>query len=225
MMAWMLLGMTAAMVASERGPETALGRTNNKLRLALCRLASLTQRAIAPPPLKYGCPSTSDVCSIEVSSARPHTRDMETINAVDIEATQRIPYASHRCVEDSAILVLVVSSVAQESRLLAQVLGAHGCPRYLASTVREATDWLLGNRARLVICDDRLPDGHWQDLWERLSRLPNPPVFVVSAHSTDARLWAEVLNLGAYDVLVRPYEESEVSRILRQACRTSVHLR
>jgi hypothetical protein len=45
-------------------------------------------------------------------------------------------------------------------------------------------------------------------------------VFIVSAAWTDARLWAEVLNLGAYDVLVKPYQQSEVSRILQHAWRT-----
>jgi DNA-binding response OmpR family regulator len=66
-----------------------------------------------------------------------------------------------------------------------------------------------------------LPDGDWQELWEHVRRRPDPPLFIVSAPWTDARLWAEVLNLGAYDVLVKPYEPFEVARILQHACGTA----
>ena len=44
----------------------------------------------------------------------------------------------------------------------------------------------------------------WQDLWDVLRGTPVPPVFIVSAYWADERLWAEVLNLGAYDVSPNP---------------------
>jgi hypothetical protein len=34
----------------------------------------------------------------------------------------------------------------------------------------------------------------------------------------DARLWAEALNLGAYDLVAQPYYPPEVRRILYHAC-------
>jgi DNA-binding response OmpR family regulator len=89
--------------------------------------------------------------------------------------------------------------------------------------VHEAAEWLSSNSARVVICDDRLPDGDWRAVWKEVRGRPDPPVFIVSAGWTDARLWAEVLNVGAYDVLVKPYEKSEVSRILQHACRPFEH--
>jgi DNA-binding NtrC family response regulator len=131
--------------------------------------------------------------------------------------------SSHLIVEDSANCVLIVSSSTQDRQALEQVLGSHARPRHWTSTVREAAEWLSTNRARVVICDDHLPDGHWQELWEHVRRRPDPTVFIVSAAWTDARLWAEVLNLGAYDVLVKPYQQSEVSRILQHAWRTFEH--
>jgi DNA-binding response OmpR family regulator len=130
---------------------------------------------------------------------------------------------SHPSVEDAAKLVLIVSSGAQDRQLLAQLLSSHACPRYWTSTVDEAAEWLSSNNARMVICDDSLPDGDWRAVWEEVRGRPHPPVFIVSASWSDARLWAEVLNVGAYDVLVKPYEKSEVSRILQHACRTFEH--
>ena len=76
-----------------------------------------------------------------------------------------------------------------------------------------------------MICDDQLSDGRWQDLWEVLRWTPVPPVFIVSAYRADERLWAEVLNLGAYDVLAKPYRGAEVTRVLEQAARAFGSLR
>jgi len=42
-------------------------------------------------------------------------------------------------------------------------------------------------------------------------------VIVTDPHA-DARFWAEVLNLGAYDLLAQPFYKPEVRRILHNAC-------
>ena len=39
----------------------------------------------------------------------------------------------------------------------------------------------------------------------------------------DARFWAEALNRGAYDLLVQPFHEPEVRRILSNACSRGVN--
>jgi DNA-binding response OmpR family regulator len=115
--------------------------------------------------------------------------------------------------------VLVVSSAPEDQAALAELLVSHSYPRYQASSVSEAADWLSRRSARVVICDDELSDGHWQDLWEVLRWTPVPPVFIVSAYRADERLWAEVLNMGAYDVVAKPYRGGEVARVLAQAFR------
>jgi DNA-binding NtrC family response regulator len=144
---------------------------------------------------------------------------METANATAMVKEQHHACVSHPNVEDSTRRLLIVSSAAQDRRVLGRMLAAHTCPQIWAASMREATDWLNRGGAQVVICDDRLPDGLWHELWEQLRRRPDPPVFIVSAAWNDAGLWAEVLNLGAYDVLVKPYQKSEVTRILQHACR------
>jgi CheY-like chemotaxis protein len=69
----------------------------------------------------------------------------------------------------------------------------------------------------VVICEaDRSP-GTWQQLLDYLSVLPNPPLLIVTSRVADERLWAECLNVGAYDVLAKPFVTSEVIRILSSA--------
>ena len=144
---------------------------------------------------------------------------MGTTYAPAIIADGHQPCLSHLSVQDAASVMLIVSSAPQERQALAEMLGMHACPRYWTSAVREAKEWLTNHSSHVVVCDESLPDGKWHELWEHVQRLPNPPLFIVSAYSTDARLWAEVLNVGAYDVIVKPYEKHEVSRILQHACR------
>lgn len=71
----------------------------------------------------------------------------------------------------------------------------------------------------VVACERDLPDGTWKDLMHLLRSLDDaPPVIVLSKHADEA-LWAEVLNLGGYDVLAKPFEQVEVERVLSMARR------
>jgi DNA-binding NtrC family response regulator len=77
------------------------------------------------------------------------------------------------------------------------------------------------DRYRVILTEASLPDGNWRDLLS-LSReqWPAADVIVTDPHA-DARFWAEALNLGAYDLLVQPFRESEVRRILSHVCARS----
>jgi hypothetical protein len=55
--------------------------------------------------------------------------------------------------------------------------------------------------AAVVICDAEC----WRDVVGRV----DAPV-IVAANAADERLWAEVLNLGGFDVLAKPFDRKEV---------------
>jgi len=77
----------------------------------------------------------------------------------------------------------------------------------------EALDFLDQNRIPVVLTGLELPDGSWRELLNGMARLPAPPNLIVSSRLADACLWAEVLNLGGYDLLVTPFEDLEVMRV------------
>ena len=52
---------------------------------------------------------------------------------------------------------------------------------------------------------------------EQIALLAKPPYLVVTSRLADDYLWAEALNLGAYDVLPKPFETAEVERVLGSA--------
>jgi FixJ family two-component response regulator len=44
-------------------------------------------------------------------------------------------------------------------------------------------------------------------------------MLIVTSGLADAHLWAEVLNLGGYDVLAKPFDDQEVQRVVAGAWR------
>jgi DNA-binding response OmpR family regulator len=85
------------------------------------------------------------------------------------------------------------------------------------SDVETALPELRKGAVPMVLCDGDAESPLWQDLLEQLRRLPDPPFLIVTSRLADDRLWSEALNLGAYDVLAKPFEEVEVSRVLTMA--------
>jgi DNA-binding response OmpR family regulator len=59
----------------------------------------------------------------------------------------------------------------------------------------------------VVVCERDLPPGSWKDVLEQVTILSDPPSLIVTSRLADERLWAEALNLGAYDVLAKPLTE------------------
>ena len=69
----------------------------------------------------------------------------------------------------------------------------------------------------LVLCEGELKPGTWRELLDLVTRLPEPPFLIVTSRTADERLWAEALNLGAYDVLAKPFDRTEVMRVVSMA--------
>jgi DNA-binding response OmpR family regulator len=86
-----------------------------------------------------------------------------------------------------------------------------------AHTFREAVAYLSRADAFVIFCENSLPDGTWKQLLEHAARLPVPPPVIVTSRLADDHLWAEVLNLGGFDVLAKPFNEREVRHVLDSA--------
>jgi DNA-binding response OmpR family regulator len=70
-----------------------------------------------------------------------------------------------------------------------------------------------------VVTERDLTPGSWTAILENVLLLPDPPFLIVTSRLADEYLWAEALNLGAYDVLAKPFDASEVMRVLGSAWR------
>src|SRR5947209_1788587 len=62
----------------------------------------------------------------------------------------------------------------------------------------------------LIVCDREL----WKEMLASTGETHHAPLVIVAATEADEKLWAEALNVGAYDVLAKPFETIEVVRSL-----------
>jgi DNA-binding response OmpR family regulator len=70
----------------------------------------------------------------------------------------------------------------------------------------------------VVITDRQLMDGSsWKDVLTSLDRHLDPPQLIVADRLADEALWAEVLNLGGYDLLISPFDPGELQRVVTLA--------
>jgi DNA-binding response OmpR family regulator len=73
-------------------------------------------------------------------------------------------------------------------------------------------------RSAIVMCERDLSPGTWKQVLAEIRPLPDPPLLIVTSRHADDYLWAEALNLGAYDVLAKPFNAEEVLRVVNLAC-------
>ena len=90
---------------------------------------------------------------------------------------------------------------------------------YSASTVSLTSKALSEREVPIVISEENLFGATWQTILQCISLLPDPPLLIVASRLADERLWAEALNLGAWDVLVKPFDTQEVIRAVASAWR------
>jgi len=116
--------------------------------------------------------------------------------------------------------VLFMSAEEDDHASLRQILEPAGWELQGAFTARTGMDALrdLSHHFPVVICNSILPDGDWERILAATDRMPLRPSLVVSSRMADERLWAEVLNLRAFDLLLGgPFDREEVLRVVENA--------
>jgi DNA-binding NtrC family response regulator len=74
---------------------------------------------------------------------------------------------------------------------------------------------------QVVLTDTALPDGTWMDVLDGVTQSGTKAEVVVCARVADAQLWSAVLERGAYDLMIEPYQPEEVRRIIEAAAARS----
>jgi DNA-binding response OmpR family regulator len=121
------------------------------------------------------------------------------------------------------VTVLAVSPADEDYNSLLHIFSHSNWQIDRARTVAEATAAIQGGQCAVVICAAELPDGDWKTILEAANSSPTPPRVIVSSSMANDRLWAEVLDSGGYDLLGKPYDASEVVRVVSLAWRQWRH--
>lgn len=121
--------------------------------------------------------------------------------------------------ERDGISALLVAVDDRELHRMADPLKACQWTLRFARSGSEARAVLNAEDIPLVIVDGDAESSFWRDLLEP-SPLPKDagkPKFVVASREADVRLWAEVLNLGGFDLLIKPLDADEVAWLAKSA--------
>jgi len=114
--------------------------------------------------------------------------------------------------------VLFISAYPDDANRLSQMLQALPLGLVHVNNLKLARHELQHHPYSVILSEAFLPDGKWLDALDLAREYDGRVEVIVTDQDADARLWAEALNLGAYDVLSQPFYAPEVRRILHNAC-------
>jgi DNA-binding NtrC family response regulator len=117
----------------------------------------------------------------------------------------------------STVNVLSVSPHQEDHASLQGILGHSWWNVFKAQSTSTASALIQQHDISVVICEADLWQKTWIDMLNETRSIPNPPSLIVASRLADDRLWAEALNLGAWDVLAKPFDRAEVLRSVRYA--------
>jgi DNA-binding response OmpR family regulator len=120
---------------------------------------------------------------------------------------------------DCPVSALLVGEFETDRLLVHDIFHLRGWRLFEARARRHALECLAKNPIQVVIAESGLPAWNWKRILADLRRLAPTPQLVVTSRTADDYLWAEVLNVGGYDVLPQPLERDEVERVVAAARR------
>src|SRR5215469_2930781 len=114
------------------------------------------------------------------------------------------------------LTVLSVSPAPQDHLMLRHALDCARWRVLAVATRRGALERLRANAVSVIVCESVLEDGTWRDLLGHNNRAcADGTPLIVTSRLADEYLWSEVLNLGGYDVLAKPFSDREVRHVLQ----------
>ena len=89
----------------------------------------------------------------------------------------------------------------------------------VCSTREQAEDVLSRQAVEIVFCDDRLPDGSYDDLIHREHYDHRIPRVVVTTRTGEWELYFQTIAKGAFDVIRAPWYATDVEMTVIRALR------
>ena len=103
--------------------------------------------------------------------------------------------------------LLSISPITEDHHALKHILRQYssGKKNYFKVLTCSSLDWgmklLRRQQIPVANCESNLQDRSWKYLLEQTLTMAHMPLLIVTSRLADERLWAEVLNLGGWDVL------------------------
>lgn len=112
---------------------------------------------------------------------------------------------------------LVTSSDEAVQQQLAQIMSQCGLATFLAFTASESRRIVDLHEVCLVVCDDRLIDGNYEDILRATEGSPAKTPVIVVSRTGDWPEYLKAATAGAFDYLAYPPIPGELPRAIRNA--------
>lgn len=122
-------------------------------------------------------------------------------------------------INDCVVSALLVGAYETDRTLVHDVFRSRNWRLFEARDRRRALECLEKNPVQVVVAESQIADWDWRRILADLRHLNPVPPLVVTSRTADDYLWAEVLNVGGYDVLAQPLDRDEVERVIASARR------
>ena len=114
-----------------------------------------------------------------------------------------------------SLTVLSISPFDEDHSYLEAIVRHSKWMLFIARDLVSARALLQRHDIAVVLCERDLLPGTWIDVLEHTNALPHPPSLIVTSRFADDRLWSVALNLGAWDVLAKPFNRNEAFRSVK----------
>jgi DNA-binding response OmpR family regulator len=114
--------------------------------------------------------------------------------------------------------VVIATPFTRDREYLRDIVRQSGFSPVEVLTYRDALAAIGIHGPAAIVCDESLS---WRDIIGHLADDSQPPRIVIVTADHDQAVFAEVLNLGAYDVLTKPFSSRETEWVICSACSRS----
>jgi response regulator RpfG family c-di-GMP phosphodiesterase len=128
-------------------------------------------------------------------------------------------YRMQESLREPSLSALLLGRYPEDRLLVYDIFRRFGWHLFEARSRRRAIKCLERNPVHVVLVESDLAVWSWKGLLRHLRRLAPSPQLIVASRTADESLWAEVLNIGGYDVLAQPFRRDEVERVIAAARR------
>lgn len=147
-----------------------------------------------------------------------HESPSATLTDFQADCTSQTAEINGRtAVDPSPIRVLYISPNLGDQAALRGIVERIPCELSVAFNCQQAAAQITKEQTPVIFCDSVLEDGTWKRILNQIQERSRQPLLIVTSRLADEELWAEVLNLGGYDVLAKPFRPDEVRYTLTTA--------
>jgi DNA-binding NtrC family response regulator len=115
------------------------------------------------------------------------------------------------------LFALLIHAKSEPFESLKRTLMDLSIETYSVSTCREAKELISQRKPQIVFTESSLPDGSWVSIFSMAEMAKLPLSVIVVGATPDTRFYLSVMERGAFDFVVPPFEHEPLKLVVQSA--------